>query len=100
MEVSSSRVFSYLFDLQLGPAQESEAERLILEYKEKMSQLDEKLESRKQAQLEEIRAKLLNKRRKERKDLHNAHITEALGRLWLMINDKSDDMEEQVVDNK
>ena len=68
---------------QLGPGQDAEAERLILDYKEKMSQLDEKLETMKQSQLEAIRAKLLNKRRRERKELHTAHIAEAQGIIGL-----------------
>ncbi|GFO26753.1 cytadherence high molecular weight protein 2 [Plakobranchus ocellatus] len=64
---------------KLGPGQDAEKERLILEYKQNMADLDQRLENQKQAQLEEIRAKLLNRRRRERKELHAAHIAEAQG---------------------
>ena len=56
---------------------QTERDKIMLEYSSNLQKLTDALEKQKQGQLRKLRAELLEKRRKGKKDLHQAHVTEA-----------------------
>lgn len=62
---------------------DAEKEKILMDHAANMAGLSDRLERQKQQQLDELREKLLEKRRRQKKDLHNKHITEAQGVLSL-----------------
>ena len=59
---------------------QEEKERIMNDYAGNMGRLNDALEKQKQSHLAELRQKMLDRRRKTRKELHNSHISEAQGR--------------------
>lgn len=56
---------------------QAERDKIMLEYSSNLQKLTDALEKQKQSQLRKLREKLLERRRKGKKELHQAHITEA-----------------------
>jgi len=56
---------------------EADREKIMAEYAQNLSKMTEALEQQKQQQLKALRERLLERRRKSRKELHRTHITEA-----------------------
>ena len=56
---------------------EAEREKIMMEYTWNMSRLTDALEKQKQQQLTDLRARLLDRRRQRKKNLHKTHLAEA-----------------------
>lgn len=70
------------FKEKLKKAQtEAEKDRVLMDYAASMAKLTDELEKQKQRQLAEVREKMLERRRRHKKDLHNKHIAEAQGKV-------------------
>ena len=64
--------------VKLGKAtSQAERDAIMLEYSANLQKLTDALEKQKQSQLRKLREQLLERRRKGKKELHQAHITEA-----------------------